>query len=259
MFFMVTLIKGINLNVDLSSMKKEVLDYVNEIMEEANHYKSKGITFEEFSDNLKRKWEEEVHNRLISIVGKHAFLGKDCGFKGDPNSDVFIICDSFDGSGNFLTDLKYYSFNLALACKGRLVYGICVDLSSNDVYEAKENGGAFLNGKSIKPPLAKDRKGRIICSNIPLGNFSYIHLKCSSLELCLLARKSVDAVVGKSENIDIAAAYLVALESGVEFLDKGGKRLEFPIKERKRLSYIAYWRDGNIGLQQLISMMSLNV
>jgi len=116
-----------------------VLKHARIVLREAREQRQKGISPLYFSKKLKAMWEKSLFGEISKIFGRSfAMLGKDLGLLGEKDPRWLALVDLFDGSTNFLFDLKYYSYNLAVAKEHRLVFGICIDLENFDVYSASE-------------------------------------------------------------------------------------------------------------------------
>ena len=227
----------------LSEVDRVLLSHAKYVWQEANRLLREGTPYRKFK-LFKREWELELYNILSDLLGEVFIHGKDCGFVGDSGSRWVCICDVFDGSRNFYEGLKYYSYNVALARDDDIVYALCVDLENFDIYRAERGKGATLNGEDLTK-ISREylesgvSKGIVLSSNMSIPGLPTMHFKCSSLELCALAKGVAEVLVGISWNEDIAAAYLIALESDLQILDWDFKPIKLPTRYREKLRYIA--------------------
>ena len=226
--------------LSFKDLENRIVEHARKVLEEANELKKSMISPIALSTIYKRKWEAEVRSTVSEFIGeKVTLLGKDSGLiKGE--GDWICICDLLDGSKNFLADTKFYAYSLALARKGEISYSIVIDLDKMWIYRAEKGRGSTLNGKDLKK-IASNRSYRyeIITSNVTIPSPESITMKCSSLELCALAQGSAWVALGDTWNIDIAAGYLITLESGNIFVDWNFKPLNLPVNSYSRIMYIA--------------------
>jgi len=227
-----------SLDIDWNRLKRLCIEHAEEVSEEAEMWRKKGISPYRFSKTLKVKWEKELYKRFFKTISKDlSLLGKDTGLLKREGTEITLVVDPFDGSLNFLFDCKYYSYNVALFYGLEPVFGLCIDLETFDVFSALKNQGAFLNEKKLGgPPPFTDR---IVCSNVVIKGFQFLHFGCASLELCLLAKGAVDLVIGRANTPDIAASMLIALEAGATITDWYHKDIKLPLNNMETLEYIA--------------------
>ena len=61
---------------------------------------------------------------------------------------MFIV-DPIDGTTNFVRGLKHSAISVALAHDGVVEYGVVYDPYKDEIFSAKRDGGAFLNGRPV--------------------------------------------------------------------------------------------------------------
>ncbi len=229
-----------NMIHSLNEVTGIILDHSKHVLQEATVLRRKGIEPYELSKVYKKKWELELYNLLIDYFsGELLLLGKDSGIVGNPDAKWVLIADLLDGSKNFLSFyVPFYSYNVAIACGNELVFGICIDLARSEVHKAMKGKGAYVNDVDIRE-IRKNTYARIsLISNTLIKGYKYLHLGCSSLEICLVAKGAAKLAIMSSWNIDIAASILIAKESGLKVLNWNLTKLSFPVREIKRLNYI---------------------
>jgi len=226
------------LDIDWYKIKRMCIEHAEEVLREAEIWRKKGISPYRFSKTLKVRWEKELYRRFSKAIGKGlSLLGKDTGLLERKGAEITLVVDLFDGSLNFLFDCKYYSYNVALFYGLEPIFGLCIDLETFDVFSALKNQGAFLNEKKLEgPPPFTDR---IVCSNVAIKGFQFLHFGCASLELCLLAKGAVDLVIGRANTPDIAASMLIASEAGATITDWHCKDIKTPLNNMETVEYIA--------------------
>ena len=245
--------------LSLGEVDRALISHAKYVWQEANRLLREGIPYSKFK-LFKRKWELELYTFLSDLLGELLIHGKDCGFVGEVDSKWVCICDVFDGSRNFYEGLKYYSYNVALAKDDDIIYALCIDLENFDIYRAERGRGATLNGENLMK-ISEEflssgvSKGIVLSSNTSIPGIPTMHFKCSSLELCALAKGVAEVLVGTSWNEDIAAAYLIALETGLQILDWDLKPIRLPVRYREKLRYVAGRKDKIEKYSNVISVM----
>lgn len=210
------------MRVSLREVEEELLEHSKRVKEEAERLRRERISYRVLIKDVKPRWELELLNRIRDLLGDVSLLGKDSGFVGDRGSEWVCVCDVFDGSLSFMSGLKYYAYSVALARRGELVYGLVVDLENMERYRAEKGKGAVIVSEGLERKLSEvalevPANFDAIVTNVRLRGFSSVELRCSSLELCYLARGAAEVGVGRSWVPDIAGGYVVARESGIEF------------------------------------------
>ena len=224
----------------LSDVVGIILGYSRRVLREATMLRRMGVEPCRLSKVYKRRWELELYRLLVDYFGGELLLlGKDSGVVGDVDARWVLIADLLDGSKNFLSSyIPFYSYNVAIACGNELVFGVCIDLARFEVYEAVKGRGAYVNGVDIREVRRNTYAGISLTSSILIRGYEYLHLGCSSLEVCLVAKGAVKLAVMSSWNIDVAASILIARESGLKVLDWNLAELSFSVREIKRVNYI---------------------
>lgn len=205
--------------------------------------------------------ETKDHNSLVSYVDKGAEeilveglskLIPDVGFlteedtENDLSKDYVWIIDPLDGTTNFLHNIPYFSVSVALWNKKDLLIGVIKDVMIGDVFTAYKDGGAYLNGHTMKIntiPLSNS----LIATGFPYNNDYPVekHFKIirhwlmngrgirrfgsAALDLCYVAAGRTQAYYETSLNAwDVAAGILIVREAGgiVTDFDGGDSSLD---------------------------------
>ncbi len=184
-----------------------------------------------------------------------ALLSEEAGFVMLHKKPRFIcVLDPLDGSTNAVTGIPFYCASVAFApwsWKARLTEitaGVVLNLVTGDLFEAEKNGGARLNGKTIKSSqktsLAKSTAALYLKSNyniVPL--FSKVRgMGAVALELAHLAAGGLDLFLDNRNHLkvtDVAAAKLIINEAGGVVTDLKAKNLNGNITKLERVSVMA--------------------
>ena len=176
--------------------------------------------------------QNTLKKKLLELIPTAGFLGEEEDLKfGIDNEYVFIV-DPIDGTVNFSRNICLSAISIALLKDGEPFIAFCYNPYLNELYEAKKNNGAYLNGKKIHVSDKTLKEGLVICGCAPY----YDELRKKSIEiqgkLTLIAsdyRRFGSAVIdicsvasGKGEFFfelklmpwDYAAASLILTESG---------------------------------------------
>ena len=214
----------------LADLETALIEHAEKVRGAAEGLREKGISYRLLVVKYKPRWEREALKLAHEYLGRVALLGKDSGFIGEGGEEWICICDLLDGSLNFMCGLKYYAYSFALARRGELVYGLVIDLHDMAYYRAERGRGAQL----VEDGVSRDLRGMAtsvpanfdaITTNVVLRGFNSVELRCASLELCYLARGAAQFWVGRTWVPDVAASFLIVLESGFKFADWSFKPL----------------------------------
>ncbi|MCL2157703.1 MAG: bifunctional NADP phosphatase/NAD kinase [Methanobrevibacter sp.] len=171
--------------------------------------------------------------------------------KRDENSKVkfLFLIDPLDGTNNAIKNIPIYGMSIAVAelpeegvaTLKDIKIGHVKDFYKGDLYEATEGEGAKLNGKSIKPS-AEESIGKAMIGGYIKGPshdiFKLIHkvrlvrlIGCVAVEFSYVANGKYDIFMDmrKSRVMDIAAAKLIAEESGAIVTNYNGEELNNPL------------------------------
>ena len=184
--------------------------------------------------------ETVIRKVLNEAWPDHAIYGEEQGRSGGDDAFLWLV-DPIDGTKAFVRGYPFFSTQIALMHEGEIVLGVSSAPLYGEVAWAHQDGGAFLNGESVRVSdihrlesaaislgnvhtLAGDARwtdlGRIVarCGRIRgYGDFLHYHL---------LASGRIEAVVESDVNIlDIAALSVIVTEAGGVFTDIDGGRL----------------------------------
>jgi len=202
--------------------------------------------------------EDELMKTLLSVRGTRV-LSEEAGFGGDPDGDTLAIVDPLDGSSNFARGIPFYCTSVAMIEGNSLEdvkVGVVRDLVTGDVYHAVKGKGTKKNGSPVHASHVADVSQAVLGIDASRGSSELIarltplisaasrqvHFGANALELSYVSDGTVDAFVdirGKIRITDLAAAYLVAAEAGVEITDSRGNELEAVFDLSHRLSFVA--------------------
>ena len=163
----------------------------------------------------------------------------DCPVLGEEMSDLeqrriwreaeWCWCvDPLDGTANFAIGKRYFGISVALMHHRRSIFGVVLDPNTGEVFHALREGGAYLDGKRLKPGATKHlveasvevgrfkRLGRLGVALFENRPFQKVSMSGASvLQWCHMACGRVDAFVHAGEQPwDYAAGALILEEAG---------------------------------------------
>ncbi len=181
--------------------------------------------------------EQAIRGLLEARFPDHAFYGEETG-RSDRESEFLWLVDPIDGTKSFVRQYPFFSTQIALSYRERIVVGVSSAPVFGETAWAAAGEGAWLNGERMRVSeidrverasvstgnlgtLAGgdswDAWGRIVTRVDRIrgyGDFYHYHL---------LASGRIDAVVESDVNIlDIAALTLIVEEAGGTFTDLEG-------------------------------------
>ena len=183
------------------------------------------------------KAEEAIRVILTERFPDYGFYGEETGQQAMDAENLWLV-DPIDGTKSFVRECPFFSTQIALMRKGRLVLGVSSAPAYGELAWAEEGAGAYLNGRRIHVSQMAELAGAIVSTGnlktlarspqwaklgelIPrisrirgYGDFVHYHL---------LARGSLDVVIESDVNIlDIAALTVLVREAGGTFTDLQG-------------------------------------
>ena len=144
------------------------------------------------------------------------------------DADWCWCVDPLDGTANFAAGKRYFGMSVALMYRRKSVFGVILDPNTGEVFHAVQHGGAFLNGKRLKPMPATHlaeahvevgrykRLGRLGAALLAHKPFRKITMSGASvLQWSHMACGRVDAFLHAGEQPwDYAAGALILEEAG---------------------------------------------
>jgi histidinol-phosphatase len=185
--------------------------------------------------------EKVIHKVISERFPAHGFYGEETG-QSAIDAEYLWLVDPIDGTKAFVREYPFFSTQIALMHRGRLILGVSSapvygELAWGEVGQGV-NKGAFLNGKPIKvseldtieasaisagnlKSLANSERwgkfGKLVARahrNRGYGDFLHYHL---------LAAGKIDVVIESDVNIlDIAALSVIVEAAGGKFTDLQG-------------------------------------
>lgn len=230
---------------------KKICNSVEEISKEVGAY-----LLQERAVFNQDKVEEKSFNNLVSYVDKTAentFIKylkdvvPEAGFIAEESEDLKPadeynwIIDPLDGTTNFIFNIPFYCTSVALIRNNELQVGVIYDPNHDELFSAYKDGGAYLNGKSIRVSETTDLIRTLVATGIPYDDFDraekflkLLHqlmrdtkgirrLGSAALDLAYVASGKFDAFFEYGLNPwDVAAGALIVKEAGGQVTNYNG-------------------------------------
>ncbi|MGH8142573.1 MAG: inositol monophosphatase family protein [Steroidobacteraceae bacterium] len=182
--------------------------------------------------------EQAIQKVLRARFPDYGFYGEETGRHAMDAENIWLV-DPLDGTKSFVRDCPFFSTQIALLRRGRLVLGVSCAPTYGEMAWAESGAGAFLDGK----PIHVSAVGEIGAAILSTGNLKTL-AACGEgwgrfgalvgrvnrlrgygdfVHYHLLARGALDAVLESDVNIlDIAALAVIVREAGGVFTDLAG-------------------------------------
>ena len=237
---------------------KNIYNFTEEIIEKAstlilkNHKKIRNISYKGVSNlvtNVDKEAEALIIKKIKSRYPNHSIIAEESGVqKKDPDNQWFI--DPIDGTTNFAHGYPFFCISIAFAKNGIIEFGLIKDPLSDELFSARRNKGAKLNGKPIFVSNIKRLSESLLVTGFPydkktsrmnnLKNFCNLTLLthgvrrdgAAALDMCYVASGRVDGYWEiQLSPWDIAAGKIILEEAGGKVT--GFKDKKFSIYDNK--------------------------
>ena len=203
-----------------------------------------------------------------SSVPCSLLVRRSLGEGGEPGT---WIIDPLDGTKNYHFGLPNWCVSIALQCKGKTVVGVVYAPVSKQLFSARKNAGAKLNGQKIKVSKTAKVSDALVVVEIPRRHTSGKRFAkdvraftdslnkvrrvrafaAAAYDLCLVASGALDGYLDFSRNTkiwDVAAGDLIVREAGGQVSDVTLANLKFP-----NVSVLASNKKLHAGFRKLLS------
>jgi len=188
-----------------------------------------------------------IHQLIVEKFPDHGFLGEE-GLSKPGTSGYRWVIDPLDGTSNYVHRFPYYAVSIGLELNRELILGVIFDPNRDELFYATKGGGAFANGKPIKPSKAPSvSQALLVASFPPAANSDNPSVRrflkilpmaqavqrtgSAAMNLAYLAAGRMDGFWSMSlKPWDMAAGALILTEAGGKVTRTDGRPLdiEFP-------------------------------
>lgn len=230
---------------NIYNLAEEVIEKASKLILK-NHKKIRKISYKTGDSNLVTNVDKETEaliiKEIISKYPEHSIIAEESGLrKKNPKHQWFI--DPIDGTTNFAHSYPFFCTSIAYAENGIIQFGLIKDPITGDLYTARKNKGAKLNGKKISVSKTKNLRESLLITGFPydkktsrlnnLKNFCNLTLAtrgvrrdgAAALDLCFIASGKADGYWElKLSPWDVAAGVLILEEAGGKVTGFKGER-----------------------------------
>jgi histidinol-phosphatase len=191
----------------------------------------------------------ESEREIISVIERafpaHGFFGEETG-KRKAGADYVWLIDPIDGTKSFIRGTPFFSTQIALMHRGRLIAGVSNAFMFDELAYAAAGEGAWLNGETLRVSAVKSLgEATLSVGNITslaaspswpslgslINSISRFRGYGDFLHYHLLAAGKLDCVIETGLSIlDMAALAVIVREAGGVFTDLSGKDLDLESK-----------------------------
>ena len=169
-----------------------------------------------------------------------AVLSEESGFtEGSTDSDCIVVIDPVDGSTNASKAIPWYSMSICAVDSAGPLLARVENLVTGQSFTAQRGSGAHFEGSPIAPSAVKHLNKAVLgLSGHPKQHWGwkqYRSLGSSALDMCLVAKGSLDGFVDCSAQDSVAskghgpwdymAAMLICQEAGASVAEAKGRDL----------------------------------
>jgi len=218
-----------------------------------NYNKVRKISYKQGHFNLVTNVDHEAEELIIKEINlkypHHSIVAEESGIhKKHPKYEWFI--DPIDGTTNFAHGYPCFCTSIGFAKDGVLEFGLVKNPISGELYSAKKDKGAKLNGKSISVSKIKKLKQSLLVTGFPyirnskmksnFNNFKNLTLishgvrrdGSAAMDLCYVASGKFDGFWEiKLSPWDVAAGILILKEAGGKITHFDGSKFNIYSKE----------------------------
>lgn len=121
--------------------------------------------------------DQEAERRLVEglkqILPEAGFITEEETIAQDRKEWNWII-DPLDGTTNFLFDVPIFAVSVALYHRDSPEIGVIYEVGQDELFTARQGGGAFCNGKAIRVSEEGDLSKTLLATGFPYYDFDRI-------------------------------------------------------------------------------------
>ncbi|WP_256012620.1 inositol monophosphatase family protein [Desertivirga xinjiangensis] len=163
--------------MNLEKLTEEVIELAKQvggfIREEAQKFNSESIEYKGYNNLVSyvdKTAEEKIVARLSELLPEAGFITEEETI--NKTGEVYNwIVDPLDGTTNFIHGLPIFSVSIALERNKQLVLGVVYEINMDECFYAWKDGGAYVNGKSIKVTKNTELNQTLLATGFPYYNF----------------------------------------------------------------------------------------
>ena len=233
----------------LKNIAKEAGKIVKDGFESKKKITHKGIV--DLVTEFDVKCETFIMKELQKHFNDYTLIGEE-SWNGNSKNEKVIYIDPIDGTTNFIHGIPHLAISIGVYEKNVGFMGVVYNPILDEMFYAKKDHGAYLNGKKIKVSAQNKLQQSLIATGFPyvkvnkgaeyewvmqnlgtlLPNIRDIRrLGAAALDLCYLAQGKVDGFYEIDlKPWDVAAGMLILKEAEGIYSDASGKDYIFGTK-----------------------------
>lgn len=234
--------------MELEEITRKVADIVREvgsfIRTEAASFTQDKIEYKGLNDLVSyvdKTAEERLVEKLSQLLPAAGFITEEATINKTGENLNWII-DPLDGTTNFIHGIPTFAISVALQEGVELKAGVVYEINRDEMFSAWKNGGAYLNGSSIRVSGAEAINSTLLATGFPYYNFSkqqqYLaafselmrschglrRIGSAAVDLAYVAAGRFDGFFEYNLNAwDVAAGALLVEEAGGKVIDFSGE------------------------------------
>ena len=120
-----------------------------------------------FVTTYDRQVQAFLQEKLARILPEAVFVGEEEDIHASIEKGLAFIVDPIDGTTNFIKDYHGSSISVGLTKDGEPYLGVVYNPYLDEMYSAKKEEGAFLNGKPIRVSTSPLAEGIVLFGTAP--------------------------------------------------------------------------------------------
>ncbi len=130
---------------------------------------------QDFVSQADREVEDFLRRVLLQRLPQHAFFGEESGSTAGDARPTWIV-DPIDGTTNFLHGFPHYAVSIGASQDGELLAGATLNVQTRELFAATADGGATLNGETIRASQETDPQRSLIGTGFPFKQIEHLPL-----------------------------------------------------------------------------------
>jgi len=194
--------------------------------------------------------EQLLRNRIIADYPDHWILSEETDGGREDSHQALLqpppgygwIIDPIDGTTNFIHKMAHFAISVGIVREGLPVIGVVYNPITDELYSARNQGGAFLNGMPIQVGQEQELSQALLGTGFPasewkansvvvdqIGRITGIArdvriIGSASLDLCLVASGRLTGFWHDGlYPWDVAAGLVIVQEAGGTITNQAGK------------------------------------
>jgi myo-inositol-1(or 4)-monophosphatase len=127
----------------------------------------------DFVTYVDKEAERRLIEKLKKIIPEAGFIAEESP-ELKAGDDFTWVIDPLDGTTNFIHNIPIFSISIALMYKKELISGVIYEINRDECFYAWKDGGAFLNGNSIKVTNTSTLNDSLLGTGFPYYDYNQL-------------------------------------------------------------------------------------